>query len=210
MPVQLEKRATLVHKRSLIKRRITNLEKKITSLLDKEEVADYDVVCAKQFLADIQNLDQQFQTIHEKASELTLSLENAELVEKDNEELDMHDDRVRENSSKLVYFINTSSNATSNPGPNVNKDIDIKKRKFIERKWKRLDQDVKSIIIKVETALQNKENLYKEDLKQNTRTCQTNLQGYPRPKSEKMTILRSREAHSRICQQLMVTLYHQA
>jgi hypothetical protein len=64
MPVQ-EERATLLHKRSLIKRRITNLEKKITSLLNKEEVEDYDVVCAKQFLADIHSLDQQFQGIHE-------------------------------------------------------------------------------------------------------------------------------------------------
>ena len=106
MPVQ-EERATLLHKRSLIKRRITNLEKRITSLLNKEEVEDYDVVCAKQFLADIHSLDQQFQGIHERASELTLSLKNAELEEKDNEELDIHDDRVRENCSKLVYFISS-------------------------------------------------------------------------------------------------------
>ena len=43
-----------------------------------------------------------------------------------------------------------------NPSPNVNKDIDAKKRKFIERKWKRLDEDMKNIIITVETATQNK------------------------------------------------------
>ena len=67
MPVQ-EERATLVHKRSLVKRRITNLEKKISTLVSNEEVTDYDMVCAKQFLCDIQNLDQQFQSIHEKAS----------------------------------------------------------------------------------------------------------------------------------------------
>ncbi len=53
-----------------------------------------------------------------------------------------------------------------NPSPNVTKDIDAKKRKFIERKWKRLDEDMKNIIITVETATQNKKikNLYKEDL----------------------------------------------
>jgi hypothetical protein len=56
MPVQ-EERATFVHKRSLVKRRITNLEKKITTLVVKEEVTDYDMVCAKQFLSDIQDLD---------------------------------------------------------------------------------------------------------------------------------------------------------
>ena len=35
---------------------------------------------------------------------------------------------------------------------------------MIERKWKRFDQEVKDIIIKVETASQNKEALHKEDL----------------------------------------------
>ena len=103
MPVQ-EERATFVHKRSLVKRRITNLEKKITTLVVKEEVTDYDMVCAKQFLSDIQDLDRQFQSIHEQASELALNLEDSDLIEKDNEELEMHDDRVRENSSKLMYF----------------------------------------------------------------------------------------------------------
>jgi hypothetical protein len=39
MPVE-EERATLVHKRSLVKQRITNLEKKITTLVVKEEVTD--------------------------------------------------------------------------------------------------------------------------------------------------------------------------
>ena len=91
MSVQ-EERATLVHKRSLVKRRITNSEKKISALLSNEEVTDYDMVCAKQFLCDIQNLDQQFQSIHERASELVLN--NPDVVEKDNEELEMHDDRV--------------------------------------------------------------------------------------------------------------------
>ena len=47
MPVQQDERATFVHKRSLVKRRITNLEKKITTLVVKEEVTDYDMVCAK-------------------------------------------------------------------------------------------------------------------------------------------------------------------
>ena len=41
---------------------------------------------------------------------------------------------------------------------------DDKKRKFIERKWKRLNQDMKSAIIKVETAKQNTEKLDKDEL----------------------------------------------
>ena len=59
MPVQ-EERAMFVHKRSLVKRRITNLEKKLTKLVVKEEVTDYNMVCAKQFLSDVQDLDRQF------------------------------------------------------------------------------------------------------------------------------------------------------
>ena len=165
MPMQ-EEQATFVHKRSLVKRRITNLEKKITTLVVKEEVTDYDMVCAKQFLSDIQDLDRQFQSIHEQASELALNLEDSDLIEKDNEELEMHDDRVRENSSKLMYFTMRSKPdpKTSNTSLNANKDSDDKKRKFIERKWKRLNQDMKSAIINVETAKQNTEKLDKDEL----------------------------------------------
>ena len=53
---------------------------------------------------------------------------------------------------------------TSNTSLNANKDSDDKKRKFIERKWKRLNQDMKSAIIKVETAKQNTEKLDKDEL----------------------------------------------
>ncbi|CAB4020359.1 Hypothetical predicted protein, partial [Paramuricea clavata] len=124
------------------------------------------MVCAKQFLSDIQDLDQQFQSIHEQASELALNLEDSDLVDKDNEELEMHDDRVRENSSKLMYFTMRSKPdpKTSNTSLNANKDSDDKKRKFIERKRKRLNQDMKSAIIKVETAKQNTEKLDKDEL----------------------------------------------
>ena len=74
MPVQ-EERATFVHKRSLVKRSITHLEKKITTLVVKEEVTDYDMVCA---------WFQRFQSIQEQASELALNLEDSDLIEKDN------------------------------------------------------------------------------------------------------------------------------
>ena len=161
MPVQ-EERATLVHKRSLVKQRITNLEKKISTLVSNEEVTDYDMVCAKQFLCDIQNLDQQFQSIHEKARELVL--DNADAVEKDNEELETHDDRVRENRSQLTYFM-TSKQSSSAIDTDVNKNVhDEKIKKCVKQKWKRLDQDVTGTVIKVETAKDNREHLDKEEL----------------------------------------------
>jgi len=130
MPVQKE-RATLVHKRSVIKRRITNLEKKIATLVAKTEVTEYDMVCAKQFLDDFQDLDQQFQSLNTKASELTLTLEDPELSEKVFEELEMHDDRVRETTSRLVYFMSSKSNSNGNVSP---QNSDEKEKKMIGRK----------------------------------------------------------------------------
>ena len=130
MPVQKE-RATLVHKRSVIKRRITNLEKKIATLVAKTEVTEYDMVCAKQFLDDIQDLDQQFQSLNTKASELTLTLEDPELSERVFEELEMHDDRVRETTSRLVYFMSSKSNSNGNVSP---QNSDEKEKKMIGRK----------------------------------------------------------------------------
>ncbi|CAB4008544.1 Hypothetical predicted protein [Paramuricea clavata] len=53
---------------------------------------------------------------------------------------------------------------TSNTSLNAKEDSDDEKRKFIERKWKRLNQDMKSAIIKVETAKQNTEKLVKDEL----------------------------------------------
>ena len=102
MPVQ-EERATLVHKRSFVKRRLTNLEKKISTLVSNDEVTDYDMACAKQFLCDIQNLDQQFQSIHEKAS--VLVLDNADAVEKDNEELETS--KGKQQSTYIFYDLET-------------------------------------------------------------------------------------------------------
>ena len=57
MPVQ-EERGSLIHKRSVVKQRITNLEKKIISLIVKDEIVDYDVVCAKQYLDELRALDE--------------------------------------------------------------------------------------------------------------------------------------------------------
>lgn len=103
MSVQ-EERATLVYKRSLVKRIITNLECKIPQLASNEEVTYYDMVCAKQFLCDIRNLDQQFQSI---------VLDNSDAVEKDNDELESHDDRVRENSNRLTYFMTSKLSSSA-------------------------------------------------------------------------------------------------
>ena len=103
------------------------MEKKISTLVSNEEVTDYDMVCAKQFLCNIQNLDQQFQSIHEKASELVL--DNPDAVEKDNEELETHDDR-RENSSRLTYFM-TFKQSSSAIHTDVNKNVHDEKYKEV-------------------------------------------------------------------------------
>ena len=158
MPVQ-EERGSLIHKRSVVKQRITNLEKKITSLVVKEEIVDYDVVCAKQCLDELRPLDEQFQTIHEKTSEL--SLENPDLLEKENEELEYHDDRVRENTSKLLFLL------SSKPDPKINNlsvNNDDKRKKYLERKRKRLNEHVNTLIAKVKEATENPNNLDTDDL----------------------------------------------
>ena len=99
-----ETRESLTIKRGNSKRRITNLIKKIEPLVRKEERSAFDVVCAKQYLDEIR----EFQRQHAEASSL-LDPSNQELIEKDYEELDAHDDRVRENVSNLLYFLSTSN-----------------------------------------------------------------------------------------------------
>lgn len=60
--------------------RIANLRKKVSSRIVKESVTDYDIVCAKQLLSDLQVLDKQFPDVNEKVSELAFKLENFELL----------------------------------------------------------------------------------------------------------------------------------
>ena len=57
------------------------------------------------------------------------------------------------------------SSSATDTGVNVNKNVhDEKKRKFVVRKWKRLDQDVIDTVIKVEAAKENREHPDKEEL----------------------------------------------
>ena len=94
-----ETRETLVHKKGITKRRITNLLKKINPLCEKEEWSSFDIVCAKHYLDEILELDRQYQQ-HLEASAL-LDPSNHELNEKDVEELEMHEDRVWETTSNF-------------------------------------------------------------------------------------------------------------
>ena len=65
-----ETRESLTQKRGTTKRRITNLIKKIEQLVQKAKPSAFDIVCADQYLGEIQGLDAQFQQQHLDANAL--------------------------------------------------------------------------------------------------------------------------------------------
>ena len=122
----------LIQQRGTTKRKITNLIKKIDPLVEKQEKSGFNVVCAEQYLKEIRNLDGQFQQQHLEASAV-VDLSNEELIEKDFEELEIHDDRVRENISKLLYLLSVASTK-----PQEAKSTKSKGKKSLETKWNRI------------------------------------------------------------------------
>ena len=54
----------LAQKRSVIKRKIANLIKKVMPLVQKIESSQFDIVCAEQYLKELRDLDSQFQEIY--------------------------------------------------------------------------------------------------------------------------------------------------
>ena len=98
-----ESRETLAQKRSITKRKITNLIKKVVPLVQKIESSQFDIVCAEQYLKELRDLDNQFQEIYLLANAY-IDPKDEELIAKDYEELDAHDDRIRETVSKLVFL----------------------------------------------------------------------------------------------------------
>ena len=127
---------TLIHQRGLTKRKVTNLIKKIDQVTEKPDKSDFDVVCAEQYLNEIRTLDSQFQQQHLEASAL-VEPSNEELIQKDFEELDAHDERVRENVSKLLYLLSVASTK-----PQATKSNKSKGKKSLEAKWNRLTKNI--------------------------------------------------------------------
>ena len=137
-----ESRESLVQNRATTKRWITNLIKKIDPLCEKEEKSKYDIICAGQYLDEIRELNNTFQSQHIDASAL-LDPTNEELIEKDLEELDTHDDRVRDNISKLLYILSLASNK-----PQDAKSTESKGKRSLDFKWNRITKAVNSLAAK--------------------------------------------------------------
>ena len=75
-------RETLIHQRGLSKCKVTNLITKIDQVTEKQDKSDLD---------EIHILDAQFQKQHLEASAL-VEPSNQELIQRDFEELEAHDD----------------------------------------------------------------------------------------------------------------------
>ena len=141
-------RETLAQKRSITQRKITNLIKKVVPwpLVQKIESSQFDIVCAEQYLKELRDLDNQFQEIYLLAH-AQIDPKDEELIAKDYEELDAHDDRIRETVSKLIFFMNTQSTKVSHE----TKSSDSKDKKAIERKWNRIVTNIDKTIIEEAT-----------------------------------------------------------
>ena len=91
---------------------------------------------------EIRELNNTFQSQHIDASAL-LDPTNEELIKKDLEELDTHDDRVRDNISKLLYVLSLASNK-----PQDAKSTERKGKRSLDFKWNRITKAVNSLAVK--------------------------------------------------------------
>ena len=73
------------------------------SLVQKIESSQFDIVCAEQYLKELRDLDRQFQEIYLSAN-AQIDPKEEDLIAKDYEELDSHDDRIRDTVSKLIFL----------------------------------------------------------------------------------------------------------
>ena len=152
-------RETLIHQRGLTKRKVTNLIKKIDQVTEKPDKSDFNVLCTEQYLNEICTLDSQFQQ-HVEASPL-VEPSNRELIQKDFEELDAHDERVRENVSRLLYLLSVASTK-----PQAIKSNESKGKRSLEAKWNRLTKNINDAtakIIEAQTKLDEMELEYLTD-----------------------------------------------
>ena len=77
-----ESREELAQKRSIIKRKITNVIKKVVPLVQKIESSQFDIVYAEQYLKELRDLGRQFQEIYLSAT-AQLDPKEEELIAKD-------------------------------------------------------------------------------------------------------------------------------
>ena len=77
-------------------------EKKIEQVVEKQDKSAYDIVCTEQYLNEIHTLDTQFQKQQLAANAIVEPL-NEELIQRDSEDLEIHDEHVCKNTSKLLY-----------------------------------------------------------------------------------------------------------
>ena len=140
-------RETLIQQKGITKRKITNLLKKVEQVVEKEDKSAYDIVCAEQYLNEIRTLDTQFQKQHLAATAI-VEPSNKELIERDFEDLEIHDERVRENTSKLLYVLNVASKPQGKSKATENKT----KVNSLEAKWTRITKNVDSVASKVSEA----------------------------------------------------------
>ena len=133
-------RETLIQQKGITKRKITNLFMKVEQVVEKEDKSAYDIVCAKQYLNEIRTLDTQFQKQH-LAATAVVEPSNEELIERDFEDLEIHDERVRENTSKLLYVLNVASKPQGKSKATENKT----KVNSLEAKWTRITKNDDSV-----------------------------------------------------------------
>jgi hypothetical protein len=127
--------------------------------VQKIESSQFDIVCAEQYLKELRDIDNQFQEIYLLAN-AQVDPKDEELIAKDYEELDAHDDRIREAVSKLVFFMNTQSTKVSHE----RKSSDSKDKKAIERKWNRVVTNIDKTIANIEEATDKPNESDIEDL----------------------------------------------
>lgn len=152
-------RETLIQQKGITKRKITNPLKKVEQVVEKQDKSAHDVVCAEQYLNEIRTLDAQFQKQHLAATAI-VEPSNEELIERDFEDLEIHDERVRENTSKLLYVLNVASKPQAKIKANENKT----KVNSLEAKWTRITKNVDSVASKVSEAQSKLDEMRIEEL----------------------------------------------
>ena len=103
-------------------------------------------------------MDSQFQQQHVETSAL-VELSNEELIQKDFEELDAHDERVRENVGRLLYLLSVASTK-----PQETKSNESKGKNSLEEKWNRLTKNINDATTKIIEAQTKLDEMEMEDL----------------------------------------------
>ena len=104
------------------------------------------------------SLDAQFQQQHLEASAL-VELSNEELIQRDFEALEAHDDQVRENVSKVLYLLSVALTK-----PQETKSNESKGKKSLKVKWNQITRNINNATTKVVEAHIKLDEMEIEDL----------------------------------------------